>query len=179
VAGVADLAAAKEWRALQIALSGEGEKEGTSGNDYRLVRSLRIFKTVAAVRGALTVGLIAYAISVRPQKEVLPLQAEVLPLQEPVPFDTNRGPVPEKEIQIHLPYGLSYSTPPDFSRYRVEVVSAAGSPLVTVDTRLHEGVLVLRPGMLSPGGYSIQLSGLDQQGKAFSIGDPRKLVVLP
>jgi Putative zinc-finger len=180
VDGVADLEAAKVWRALQIALSEQDKRTGSAENDDRLMRSLRTFKTLAAVLGAMTVGLIAYAISIHPQKEVLPLQAEVLPLQEPVPFATNRsGHVPEKEIQIHLPYGLSYFTPPDFSRYRVEVVSAAGSPLVTVDTWLHEGVLVLRPGMLSPGGYRVQLSGLDQKGKASQIGHPRKLVVLP
>jgi hypothetical protein len=73
---------------------------------------------------------------------------------------------------------LSFSAAPDFSRYRVEIHSADGRSILAADIPFREGTIPLPEGKLSPGDYSVRLFGLGH-GKAVSIGDPRKLIILP
>jgi hypothetical protein len=106
-------------------------------------------------------------------------ETEVLPSLEPFYFTTTRsGPFHEPPVRVHLPCALSFSAAPDFSRYRVEIHSADGRSILAADIPFREGTIPLREGKLSPGDYSVRLFGLGH-GKAVSIGDPRKLIILP
>ena len=72
--GMADLEAARAWRALQARMAGEGGETAETelpalGRHRQLVRQLRILWTVAAVLAAAVVGLSLYALSVRGHSE--------------------------------------------------------------------------------------------------------------
>lgn len=174
--GVADLEAAKEWRALQARMTGEDGAFSTRiqepERDRRLVKQLRVFQTVAAVLGAAVVGLVLYSVRIQGT-------SEFISSSDPIYFATTRSSHPREEtVKIKLPCALNFSTEHDFSRYRVEIVSADGHPMLTANTSFYEGALLLRRDRLAPGDYKIQLFGL-ADAKAEPIGEPKKLIVLP
>ncbi len=177
IGGVTDLEAAREWRALQERMA-SGDRKATgnelsdSERNERLVRRLRAFEALAAMLSVAVVGLILYSVHLQGS-------SEFISSSESIYFAVTRSSHPhEAAIQVHLPCVLNVSTANDFSRYRVEIVSVDGQPMLARETSSHEGALVLRRRSLAPGDYKVRLFGLVDD-KAEAIGDQRKLIVLP
>lgn len=173
--GVADFEKAAEWRVLRERMRSEPEKPRTRepGKDYRLVKALRAFQTLAAVLGVLVVGLSVYAVRPHGQPGILP------PPQEPLSFTVTRsfGQV-ETPLEIHLPFGLRFYTSSEYRKYRVEILDSDKRPRYSAETTLSEGIIPLEKGALSPGTYEVVLSGLNG-GPAKRIGSSKKLIVKP
>jgi hypothetical protein len=176
--GVTDLAGAAEWRALRERMrreSGGSEEPRTRepARDYRLVRTLRVFQTLAAVLGILVVGLSVYAVRPHGQPGILP------PPQEPLSFTTTRsaGQV-ETPLEIYLPCGLRFYTPSQYRKYRVEILDSDNRSRYSAETTLSEGIIPLEKDTLPPGTYDVVMSGLNG-GRAEPIGISKKLIVKP
>jgi len=179
--GVTDLAAAAEWRVLRERMrheSGEAaavrtREPGKAGKDYRLVRTLRVFQTLAAVLGTLVVGLSMYAVRPHGQPGILP------PPQEPLSFTTTRsaGQV-ETPLEIYLPFGLRFYTPSQYRKYRVQILDSDNRSRYSAETTLSEGIIPLEKGTLPPGTYDVVMSGLNGD-RAELIGHSKKLIVKP
>ena len=125
----ADFEAAADWRKLREGMaSGAGEKRQTPapGRENRLLRSLRVFQALAAVLGALAVGLFLRDTYVQGRARVLP--------ERSISFGMTRS-VPEqpKPTQVHPPVVLRISPDADYPKYRVEIETASGQPKQTLE----------------------------------------------
>ncbi len=173
----ADFEAAADWKRLREGRGGRAVKPeplraNMPGRDYRIVRSLRTYKALAAVLAAMVVGLSWHAL----RREG---QLEILPPQKTIHFATTRGSGQTgKPLEIHLPFGLGFSTSADYPEYRVQILASDGRARYSADTPLSQGIIPLKTGALSPGTYKVQLSGL-KDGQSDPIGAPQNLIIQP
>lgn len=170
----ADFEAAADWRKLRERTPpGAGEKRQTParGREDRLLRSLRVFEALAAVLGALAIGLFLRDTYVQGRARVLP--------ERSISFGTTRS-VPEepKPTQVHPPVVLRISPDADYPKYRVEIETASGQPKQTLEIAPDlDGGLIEIPGGWSPGTYKIRVLGL-KDGRAEPVGRSKELVVV-
>ena len=173
----ADFEAAADWKRLRegmgpVAGKPEPLRVNVPTGDYRMVRSLRTYKALAAVLAAMVIGLSWHAW--RDQG-----QLEILPPQRTIHFATTRASgQAEKPLEIRLPFGLGFSTSAEYPEYRVQIFTSDGRLRYSADTALSKGIIPLETGVLSPGTYTIKLSGL-KDGQSDPIGDAQNLVVQP
>ncbi len=181
VEGVADLEAAKEWRALQARMTGEGGAFSTRiqepERDRRLVKQLRVFQTVAAVLGAAVVGISLYAFSVRGHSEKIVAMPETS-----LDFSVVRGEQSPEE-RVSPPCALKFFVTPKFPSYQIEILSKgervvySGGPYLRKE--LEQLTLPIGHDLLPPGIYTIRVSGLSPARRPEPIGKPAKLLVKP
>jgi hypothetical protein len=169
--GVTDLAAAAEWRALRERMrreSGGSEEPRTRapGRDNRLVRTLRVFQTLAAVLGVLVVGQLLYGV----WHNSRPLQ--FLP-EKTLSITENRG-LGSLAEEIRPPVALRIPTGVDYPVYRIEILTEDGRRLYSAKTSFSEIILPLNRGDLAAGVYEIRVLGL-KDGRTESVGDPKKI----
>jgi hypothetical protein len=173
----ADFEAAADWRRLREGTAPVARKpepfqlKTSEQQDYRLVRSLQMYRALAAVLGLAVVGLSLYA--VRPHDS-----PEVFPAAESIAFGTTRGFDNAETLRVHLPFSLGFYTASEYPRYRIEIVDRTGNPRYSRDTALSEGSIPLHRDFLPPGDYGVRLSGL-KDGKFEPVGKSRKLVIQP
>jgi hypothetical protein len=174
--GVADLAAAAEWRALKERMAPEvreparGETKAPAGDD-RLLRSLHLFQALAAVLGALVIGLTIY--TVRTHRG-----PEILQVSETMAFEVTRSArEAEKPIEVHLPCGLRFSTLPRYESYRLEIRDRDGGLKYSPETKLSDGIFLLERHAFASGDYEVRLLGL-KGDQAEPIGEPKRIRVL-
>jgi hypothetical protein len=173
--GVADLTAAAEWRALRErmepdALEPRGETKPPE-RDYRPLRSLHLFQTLAAVLGALVIGLTVYAVRAH-------RGPEILRASDPMSFEVTRSiGEAEKPIEVHLPCGLRFFTLPRYESYRLEIRDRDGGLKYSPETNLSDGIFPLERHALAPGDYEVRLLGLKDH-QAEPIGKPKRIRVL-
>jgi hypothetical protein len=175
---VADFEAAADWKRLREGIGPVAGKPAplqtkASEQDYRLVRSLQMYRALAAVLGLVVVGLSLY--TVRP-----PGEPEILPSPKSIDFETIRGSSSsvEEPVKVRLPFPLAFYSAPNYPSYRIEIVDIEGKLRYSRDTIFSEGLIPLPQGFLPPGEYEVRLSGL-KDGKSKSIGSSRKLIVQP
>jgi hypothetical protein len=172
----ADFEAAADWKRLRegmgpVAGKPEPLQTKASEQDYRLVRSLQVYRALAAVLGLVAVGLSLY--TVRP-----PGEPEILPSPKSIDFETTRSSSAVEPLKVRLPFSLGFYTAPSYPSYRIEIVDVEGKLRYSRDTILSEGFIPLRQGFLPPGEYEVRFSGL-KDGKSEPIGRPRKLIIQP
>lgn len=171
----ADFEAAADWKRLREGM-GAAKPEPLAANvpeqqDYRVVKSLQVYRALAAVLGFVVVGLSLYTF--RPSGE-----PEILPPPTPIDFDTARSSSAVAPIKARPPFSLAFYSALSYPSYRIEIVDVEGKLRYSRDTILSEGLIPLQQGFLPPGEYEVRFSGL-KDGKPEPIGRPRKLVIQP
>jgi len=177
--GVTDLETAREWRRLWERIGGI-EKQGSLDSSLergRLLRSLRTFQVLAAVLGALSIGLTVYAVRLQGwPREIYPIP------EKTVVFARMRSAGTLEEIDIKPPVALKFFVDADYPRYAVEIRARGGRLLYSYDryrkADLDRSTLPLEAGDLAPGTYSLRLLGV-RNGRPEPIGSPVKLIVHP
>jgi hypothetical protein len=173
----ADFEAAADWKRLREGMGpvvGKPEPlraKAPEQQDYRLVRSLQVYRALAAVLGFIVVGLSLY--TVRP-----PGEPEILPPSISIDFETTRGSGTVEPLKVRLPFSLGFYTAPSYPSYRIEIVDVEGKPRYSRETTLSEGLIPMQRGFLPPGEYEIRFSGL-KGGKSEPIGRPGKVIIQP
>jgi len=179
----ADFEAAADWKRLR---EGMGPGIGTSEaprasaperrND-RVMKSLRMYRALAAVLGFIALGL-TWQISHRSHWPPLALQK-----QKTLDFSSVRGGSKPAET-LRLPYALRfYLGPKDAGfQYRIEIsdseklVYSAGP---YGKEELENLVLPLDSGRLPPGNYTVSVYRIREGQAAESLGQPVKLAIQP
>jgi hypothetical protein len=176
VEGVANLAAAREWRAFRST----EVRPAAAEKSYRLMSRLRAFQALAAVLGAAVIGLTTYVVSSHRPSPVLQSTEDSLFF---VRARSAGGPLsstitPEKPLNVSLPLALPFSTTTKYQKYRLEIVDDEGRSVYAADTNLSHGVIPLTNREFSPGKYHVRMFGRND-GRDEPIGPPKELQVLP
>lgn len=172
----ADFEAATDWKRLREGMgpvAGKPEPLRTKApeRDYQLVRSLQMYRALAAVLGLVVAGLSLYV--VRP-----PGEPEILPPPKSINFETTRSSSAVEPLKVRLPFSLGFYSAPSYPSYRIEIVDVEGKLRYSRDTILSEGLIPLPQGFLPPGEYKVRFSGL-KDGKFEPIGRPGKVIIQP
>jgi hypothetical protein len=174
---VADFEAAADWKRLREGMAPVAGKpeplraKAYEQPDHRYLKSLRMYRALAAVLGLVVVGLSLY--TVRP-----PGEPEILPPPRSIDFETTRGSSVVEPMKVRLPFSLGFYSASRYPSYRIEIVDIEGKLRYSRDTILSAGLIPLQQGFLPPGEYEVRFSGL-KDGKSEPIGMPGKVIIQP
>ncbi|MFL6231917.1 MAG: hypothetical protein ACJ76N_02165 [Thermoanaerobaculia bacterium] len=172
--GVSSFEKAAEWRRLKErmepaeARAPEPSPAVPMDDRRRMLRSLRVFKSLAAAFAALALGLFLRDVYVQKPARVLSERA--------LSFGTTRSAPEPKKIQVRLPAALRIIPETEYPRYLVEIEPANGKRVQTLELPpAPDGWLI---ELVDPGTYEIRVLGL-KDGRFELVGKPQGVLVVP